>query len=303
MTSYLVLANANAGTAEQDSVRACCAVLERLGSVEPVATSDPEQIDEQLDRLDGRRLVIAGGDGSVHAVVAALWRRGELAATPLGLVPLGTGNDLARTLGLPLDPAAAAEVVDGGPLRRLDLVVADDGAVVVNAVHAGLGAVAAEAGAALKDKLGQLAYPVGALLAAVKERGWELTVHVDGRPLVVDEPVLLAGVGNGRTIGGGTPMFPSADPGDGLVDVVVATAVGPAARMAFGAALRKGEHVDRDDVRIATGREVRISGEPVPHNADGEVSDPVPDRSYRVEAGAWAVHAPGGPAAATGGGG
>ncbi|HEX8582436.1 MAG TPA: hypothetical protein VF640_08905, partial [Acidimicrobiales bacterium] len=82
------------------------------------------------------------------------------------------------------------------------------------------------------------------------------------------------------------------DPGDGLLDVVVSTAVGPAARVAFGAALRSGEHVDRDDVLSATGREVRIAGDPVPHNADGEVSDPVASRTYRVEPGAWTVIAP-----------
>lgn len=290
--SWLVLANANAGTAEQESVASCCAVLRRLGPVESVATGHPDEIDGQLDRLDGRRLVVAGGDGSVHALVAALWRRGELAATTLGIVPLGTGNDLARTLGLPLEAEEAAGVVGSGRERRLDLMVADGAAVVVNAAHAGLGAVAADAGAALKDRLGQLAYPLGALVAAVRESGWRLTVEVDGRPVVADEPVLLAGVGNGRTIGGGTPMFPAADPGDGLLDVVVSTAVGPAARVAFGAALRNGEHVDRDDVLVARGREVRISGDPVPHNADGEVGDPVPDRTYRVEPGAWTVLVP-----------
>jgi YegS/Rv2252/BmrU family lipid kinase len=292
VTDYLVLANANAGTAEQESVASCCDALRRLGAVESVATHDPDEIDGQLARLDGRRLVVAGGDGSVHAVVAALWRRGELGTTTLGIVPLGTGNDLARTLGLPLDPVEAAGVVGAGNERRLDLVVAGDGPIVVNAAHAGLGAVAAEAGAALKDRLGQLAYPLGALVAAVRESGWELTVEVDGRQVTGGEPVLLAGVGNGRTIGGGTPLFPSADPGDGLLDVVVSTAVGPAARVAFGAALRNGEHLDRDDVVATRGREVRIAGDPVPHNADGEVTDPLPERTYRVEPGAWSVVAP-----------
>jgi YegS/Rv2252/BmrU family lipid kinase len=291
--SWVVLANANAGTAERESVASCCSALRRIGEVDPVETEDAAEIDGELDRLAGRRLVVAGGDGSIHAVVAALWRRGELGATPLGIVPLGTGNDLARTLGLPLDAAEAAEVVHSGVERRLDLVVADDGPVVVNAAHAGLGAVAAEAGASLKDRLGQLAYPIGAVLAAVRERGWELTVEVDGRAVVDGEAVLLAGVGNGRTIGGGTPMFPSADPGDGLLEVVVSTAVGPAARVAFGAALRDGSHVDRDDVVTARGRRVRIAGDPVPHNLDGEVGDPLPDRTYRVEPAAWAVVVPG----------
>ena len=59
--------------------------------------------------------------------------------------------------------------------------------------------------------------------------------------------------------------------------------------MAFGAALRAGPHVERDDVLTARGTEVRISGDPVAHDADGELSDEVPDRSYRVETGAWTL--------------
>ena len=57
---------------------------------------------------DGREVVVAGGDGSLHAVVAALHERGELADAAVGLIPLGTGNDFARGVGLPLDPAEAA---------------------------------------------------------------------------------------------------------------------------------------------------------------------------------------------------
>ena len=56
-----------------------------------------------LHRAGCRRIVVAGGDGSLHAVVTALHRRHELASRTLGLIPLGTGNDFARTLGIPLD--------------------------------------------------------------------------------------------------------------------------------------------------------------------------------------------------------
>ena len=286
--SHLVVANRNAGTAEQEVVEEACRVL----GAEQVATGEPEEIDAALDALDGRVLVVAGGDGSVHAVVARLWERGQLGEVELGLLPLGTGNDLARGLGIPLEPAEAAELVLRGTARPLDLLVDDGGGVVVNAVHAGLGAEAADRSEGMKDRLGKLAYPLGALVAAVRESGWDLRVEVDGRPLAFDGPVLMVGVGNGPSIGGGTMLCPTARFDDGRLDVLVATAVGPGARVAFGQALRKGEHLERDDVVTATGREVRIAGEPVRYDADGEVSDEVTDRIYRVEPAAWRLVLP-----------
>jgi diacylglycerol kinase (ATP) len=72
-----------------------------------------------------------------------LWRRGEAATTPVGLVPLGTGNDFARGVGIPLDHIEAARLVRTGRPRPVDLIVDDSGGVVVNAVHVGAGAGAA----------------------------------------------------------------------------------------------------------------------------------------------------------------
>jgi YegS/Rv2252/BmrU family lipid kinase len=286
-----MIVNANAGSTAEAAVEAAGAALPGWPArVEVAATGDPDELGAALAGRGRRRLVVVGGDGSIQAVVRALRDRGELATVPVGIVPLGTGNDLARGLGLPLDPAAAAAALVAGTPHPLDLVVDDGGGVVVNVAHAGLGASAAEAADDLKPRLGALAYPVGALLAGARESGWSLQVEVDGRRLLDEGTrVLLVGVGNGRSIGGGTPLCPDAVPDDGLVDVVVALSTGPAARVAFGAALRTGRHVDRDDVVTARGREVRITGELVGHNADGEISAPVAARTYVVEPGAWSV--------------
>ena len=290
--AFLVVANRNAGTTEEEALAAACAVLARGGDVERVETGNPAELDDALDRLDGRTLVVAGGDGSLHLAVAALWRRDALEATRLALLPLGTGNDLARAVDLPVDPGEAGRVVLDGSPRSLDLLVDDSGGIVINAVHAGLGAEAADTGEWLKERVGMVGYRLGALVAAVREGGWDLTVEVDGRPLVDGERVLMAGVGNGPSIGGGTALFPSARPDDGVLDVVVSTATGPAARVAFANALRKGEHLDRDDVVSATGTRVRIAGDPVRHDADGELTDELTDRTYRVEPGAWSLVCP-----------
>src|SRR5690606_38209198 len=140
------------------------------------------------------------------------------------------------------------------------------GGVVVNAVHAGLGAEAAERSDSLKGALGPLAYPIGALVAGVRESGWELEVTADGA-VVHRGPALMVGVGNGPSIGGGTALFPGAAIDDGRADLVVVSAVGAAARVAFAAALRSGVHLDRDDVVARRAGEVVVTGDAVRHNA------------------------------------
>lgn len=282
----LVLANAAAGSADDDAVEAAVEQLGRTGEVELARAGGPEDLDRALDAVGERTLVVAGGDGSLHLVVQRLHDRGQLNQVTIGLVPLGTGNDFARGAEVPLDPVEAAAALSTAAPRPVDLVVDERGGVVINVAHAGLGAEAAERSTSLKGPLGPLAYPVGALLAGVRESGWDLEVTVDGDP-VGDGPVLMVGVGNGRTIGGGTPLCPTAVLDDGLVDVVVVNATGPAARTAFAAALRRGTHLDREDVHHTRGRTVSISGDPIRHNADGEVSDELASRSYEVVAGAW----------------
>jgi YegS/Rv2252/BmrU family lipid kinase len=295
VSRLVVVTNASAGGTGDEPVAAALDALRTGGAdVRREVCAEPGDLDRVLDGVaPDETLVVAGGDGSVHTAVAALRARDSLAPDrPLGLVPLGTGNDLARTLGLPLDPADAAQVVLGGAPRPLDLVVDDDGGVVVNAVHLGIGAEAAARASGLKDRLGAAAYAVGSVAAGVRPGGWSLRVAVDGEAVPVDDEVLMVGVSNGRTIGGGAQLAPSAVPDDGLLEVVVATSTGPLARVGFAASLRDGGHVERDDVTVLRGRSVTVTGEAFPVNADGELSGPVSARTWTVVPRAWSVLVP-----------
>lgn len=293
MTRLLVVTNRAAGSAHDEAVAAALAVLRAGADVQVVDAADAAARDAALGHRDGRVPVVAGGDGSLHLAVEALARAGRLSPDdPLGLIPLGTGNDLARTLGIPLDGAAAARALLDGVARTLDLVVDEAGGVVVNAVHAGVGAVAAQQAATWKGRLGPAAYAVGGALAGVTARGWRVSVEADGALLHSGSPVLMVGVANGRSIGGGAVLAPRAEPDDGWLDVVVATSTGPLARLGFGAALRDGEHVGRDDVIEARAREVTVHGEPFPLNSDGELSGPVTSRTWTLRPAAWSVLAP-----------
>ncbi|HEU4674370.1 MAG TPA: diacylglycerol kinase family protein [Motilibacteraceae bacterium] len=299
----LVVTNAAAGGAQDDAVQAALEVLRAGARVRVEATAGPAEVETVVaSRAPGERVVVVGGDGSVHTVVEALDRLGGLSPSdPVGVVPLGTGNDLARCLGLPLEPEQAARVVLTGRPRPLDVLVDDDGGLVVNAVHAGVGASAAEAAQAWKERLGAAGYAVGSALAGVREAGWRLRVLVDGRELAAgstgaDDRLLMVGLGIGRSIGGGALLAPDAEPDDGLVDVVLVGATGPLARVGYAVALRAGDHVERDDVEALRGREVVLTaagpGEEFGTNADGELAGPFTRRRWTVRPAAWSCLVP-----------
>lgn len=292
MTRLLVLSSAQAGGTEEAALAGARVVLAGSADLEVVPTGSPADLQAALDRRGGRLPVVAGGDGSLHLVVAALRERGELATTAVGLLPMGTGNDFARSVGVPLEPAAAAAAVLCGAARPLDVLVDDAGSVAVNAAHVGVGARASAAAAGLKPRLGPVGYRLGSVVAGATARAPRLTVTVDGRALATDRRVLQVGIGNGATIGGGSPLFPGAQPDDGRLDVVVSLATAPLARLSYGAALRHGSHVQRFDVRVASGLTVTVEGDPAELNVDGELAGRVTRRSWRVEPAAWRLLVP-----------
>ncbi len=290
-TALLVVANAAAGSTQDDTLRAARAAWDDVGvAVDVVETGDPGDLDDILAARGDRRLVVLGGDGSIHAVVGALHRGGALDRVPVGLVPLGTGNDLARGVGLPLEPDRAARVAATGRPTPMDLLVDDRGGIVVNAVNIGVGAEAAERASDLKDRLGRAAYPAGAALAGVRASAWTLQVEVDGIVLTDGfEPALHVIVANGANFGGGTVATPDARPGDGRIDVMVSLATGPLDRVAYAAGLARGEHTSRDDVRTGRGVTARVHGDEFPWNVDGELQDPTSDVRWTMHAGAWSL--------------
>lgn len=308
-SDLLVVVNAAAGTAHERGVNAALTVLraaakEAGNDLELAATRNLDELSESLRGLNGRRLVLLGGDGSIHAAVQCLYRNGALKETgPVGLIPLGTGNDLAGSLGIPLDPAQAARTMMSGHNRGMELLVSDEGDVAVNAVHVGIGAAAAARGAAVKKKLGKiklgkLGYPLGAVAAGFSESGWRLTVRVDGQQIHDDStPVLMAAMGLGGTVGGGARLIPDADPHDGRIDVVVWESVGSIARVAYALGLKSGNHASRSDVSTGCGQVVEVEGagdETFMASNDGELHGPFSYRRWEIHCDAWQVIVPAG---------
>ncbi|HXH77389.1 diacylglycerol/lipid kinase family protein [Nocardioides sp.] len=294
----LVITNSGAGTADEETLEQALSILRQAVSIEVAATSNPGELDGVLHRAGSRRIVVAGGDGSLHAVVAALHRRNELTGKTLALLPLGTGNDFARGTDIPLDIEDAARLVLEGEARPVDLIVDETGGIVVNNVHVGAGAQASRKGHKWKNRLGsvgvgkinlgKLGYPIGALLAAFEPPSQRLRVEVDGKVVNdLDRPVLMVAVGNGANVGGGTELTPDADPESGRMDVMISRAVSVHAKLGYVAKLRKGEHQERDDVVYLRGAEVSIRGEEFYVSADGEVYGPERGRTWRIEPAAY----------------
>ncbi len=289
----LAVTNAAAGSAADESVDAALGVL---GDAYDVEVARTQRIDDLVDVLAGRvgrPVVVIGGDGSLHAVVTVLQREGWLADTVLGLVPLGTGNDFARGLDLPLDPADAARAFLAGSERRLDLLVEDGGEVVVNAVHIGVGVDAARKASDLKPRYGRMGYVLGAFRAGFVSKGQRLRVLVDGEVVAMGRHhVFQVAVANGRMVGGGTPIAPGADPGDGVVDVVLSYALAPVKRMAYAIGVRLGRHDRRRDVATYRGHRVEVSGPAFRWNVDGEIEGPATRQAWTLRAGVLRFRVP-----------
>lgn len=218
---------------------------------------------------DAELVVIAGGDGSLNHAVNDLADR--LDEVRFGLIPAGTGNDFARTTGISSDPAEAARAVVAGSERTFDVARASGGGVTRLFVNACMGGFPVQVDEAIdedtKDRLGPLAFWVGGAKAATDLR--KSVVTIDGVQL---PDCVAAGVGNGRTCGGGIPVWPAADPSDGVLDgcALAVPSVGAAARLLLK--VRSGEHEDLDTVRTSRGRRIEVDADPpIELNVDGEL--------------------------------
>ncbi|CAA9248017.1 MAG: hypothetical protein AVDCRST_MAG52-1989, partial [uncultured Blastococcus sp.] len=294
--------NRAAGTADEDSVRAAVRELRRGAEVTVAETADREALTAAVAGRDGPRLVIAGGDGSVHAAVEALTApRHCIPASLSASVRTAPATTWPVPSGCRWTPSRQRPRCSPGHRAPSDLLRDDDGGLALNAVHVGIGARAYAEATRFENWMRTAAFPLGAAVAGVTTTAWNLRVEIDGRVAAHgggdwaadgDTAILMVAVCNGPTIAGGTPLAPDARLDDGLADVVLSTATGPLAHAAFATSLLTGRHVDRADVLIAQAREVTFSEPVLQPDADGELQPAVATRTWRVEQHAWSVIAP-----------
>lgn len=246
---------------------------------------------------DGCSTVVAvGGDGTVQEVVGGLASAGALDRVRLGLVPLGTGNDLARTLGVPDEPHEAMELLRRRPETRMDLVEGTAGERSVTLVNFALGGFAGDIARHVTRERrrlwGGLVYLRGAVAGLAGLRTYRARVTLDGETLP-ELPLLALIVANGRELGHGIPVAPRARIDDGRLDVVAVLADPPARVPVTVARLLAGRHLDAPGVLWRRAGRVEVTAEPaMPFNADGQALG-TGTASFRVIPRALRVLAPG----------
>lgn len=233
-----------------------------------------ERLAAALAAPEVRGLVAIGGDGTLHQVANVLLDQGVAERVALGVVPAGTGSDLARTLGVPSDPSAALQSALEGRPRPLDAIHVrrDDGTAryVVNTASAGVSGLVVEAVNALARR-GRVTYLAATVRALLRYRPLPCRVTVDGVPFY-EGPTFLFAVANGPTFGQGMRVAPPAQVDDGLAEVVVAGDLPRWQLPVYLPWLFLGKHLGRRRVYHRQGRRVRW--EPLvpfpPFELDGE---------------------------------
>lgn len=270
MTTLLVR-NPASGSAEEATEEKVEEVLSSDGRLRVIEPGSAETFAEELlgALRDVSRVVVAGGDGTMNLAVNAL--RDRLGDLTFGLIPAGTGNDLARTLDLPDDPVRAAETVIDGRKIQLDVGRVAGAGVDRLFVNACMGGFPVQVDRSIDEKakqwLGPFAFWVAGVKAATDLQRFDVTV--EGRTI---EDCVAAGVGNGRTCGGGVEVWPQADPSDGLLDLCLLPAETIRSAVTLLRKVKVGDHVELPDVETIRSASIEVKASPeTEFNVDGEL--------------------------------
>lgn len=255
-------------------------LLEKAGLSDDAvyAVDDPARLPETVRDVieEGYELVLlGGGDGSVSSVVDFFAGRDAV----LGLLPVGTANDFARTLGIPLDVERACENVLDGRVVEVDLGLAGDD-YYVNVASVGLGVGVTQAlSPVLKRSAGVLAYPVAAVRAFFKHQPFSARLSFpDGDREPVEQGRLLqVAVGNGRFYGGGMAVAPDASIDDQSLDVYTIELGRRRDLLGVARYLKSGDFISQESVSHYRTSRVYLETDPeLPVNVDGELAARTP---------------------------
>jgi diacylglycerol kinase (ATP) len=279
--------------------------MRQLGRVDIALTSgsgDAERLAAEAAAEDYTHLVAVGGDGTLNEVLNGACRGGRLGGMAFGVVPMGTGNDFARVLGVHDDLEHALATLIGGVERPVDLGSLN-GRLFINASAGGFVAEVSEAASSqLKTLAGRLAYLIAGtgVLLEYEPATARVACH-NGRAVARTETLHMFVVANARTIGGGHLVTPRASIDDGLLDVCLVHSTTTADFVALLAKISRGEHLDDEHVSYfqVPGADLEFD-RVVKVNTDGEVLE-TERCSYRVLKGAARFLSPPSPVGPTSG--
>lgn len=282
-----LLMNGAAGSAEAQGQLAHDRAQQLGWGVHFAGDSKCSELARELAESGYDMVVAGGGDGTVREVVQGL--NAASRKVVLGVLPLGTGNDLARALRMPLEVEPALEALasaEGGsriaPLDLLSLRHGDGVSVCANSVNGGIAPLITEQlDPELKAKLGPLAFLWAALGSLKQVTSWPVRYRVDGGAIAESRFVAFV-VANGGSVGGGVQVAPVAQLNDGLFDLVIISAEASIAELTIAAIQAKfGDLFKSGCVEHVRARHVELVEQPadLSFTADGEI---VSERLHEV---------------------
>lgn len=275
-----IILNPGAGTA--DEIVAFESRLRDRPSWELVKTQGPGDATRMaMEAVDAgfERVVAAGGDGTLNEVLNGI--AAALDRVELGLLPVGTGNDFARSVGIPTDLDKATSLLELGRVLPIDVVRLEAAGTryFVNASAGGFSAVVSERmDARTKDWWGALAYSWTALKTLPELKEYRMHLRIDG-----GAPEEIAGynvvIANARHIAGGIPIAPRAQLDDGLLDVLIVPVMPLSRATVVLPQILMGKHQDSEDLSFRRGSCIEIESDPeILLNTDGELAASSPAR-------------------------
>jgi len=279
----LIILNPNAGSGRAGKLWSKIEPMlwEELGELVVAVTQNPDEVARHLESARAAnltRVIAIGGDGTNHALINELARINRLYPDgphmTFGSLPIGTGQDWARTIGVPFTPAEAVRwIKDAHPVPLdLGLVTLSDGETLhfLNIASAGISGVIATQVNQLKRRRPWTFY-VSTLEALISYKPPRVKVKLDGQDWYEGKTYAVV-VANGQNFGHGMHIAPNAAYNDGLFDVVLFEGIPRLEAMVAFNSVYSGAHLKRSDVHVGRARMVEIDpeGGPMPVELDGE---------------------------------
>ena len=225
-------------------------------------------------------IVAVGGDGTVNEVAIGILKSGN---GTLGIIPSGTGNDLARTLNIPFNLKQAIEIIIKGSKKNIDIGVVNN-SLFLNIASIGFDSEVVKNTQGIKKriKLG-IAYVIGVLKTIVTFKDKEIQLEIDGLP--IDKNIILVAIGNGKYYGGGLKILPMAIIEDGYFHVCIVNNISKFKLLLLFPSIFIGKHIKlKKYVEIFKAKKIKIITENQMYlNVDGEIYDIEKETLFTIE--------------------
>ncbi|MEA5551068.1 lipid kinase [Anabaena cylindrica UHCC 0172] len=269
----LLLVNRHARKGEENLL-AAIHCLETLGfNVISESTENPTHLGDVIRQYHHEidLVIVGGGDGTLNAAVDAVVET----QLPLGILPLGTANDLARTLGIPNFLPEACQIIAAGQLQHIDLGWVN-GKYFFNVASLGLSVnITQRLTKEVKRRWGIFAYAAAAFQVIRKSRPFGAEIRINGQS--IHAKTVQIAVGNGRYYGGGMAVFHDATIDDQRLDLYSLEVKHWWEIIPLLPAMRQGRHIHLPNVRAMQGKEFEVyTRKPIPINTDGEITTYTP---------------------------